>query len=847
MFNIIRVCSVALLLVANTLFAAPLSYYFPNQDQYRPNIPTPEQVLGFEVGERHIRHDQLIDYFEQLDQASELVEVRQMGYSQEHRKQIIATISSQQNLARLDEILSNRQSSTKQADNDPAVVWLGYSIHGNEISGANASLLVAYQLAAAINNNIDKLLDNLVIVIEPSMNPDGMDRFTTWVNTNRNQSVNTDHNHREHHLQWPSGRTNHYMFDLNRDWLPLTQQESRNRLRVYHHYKPNVLGDFHEMGRHASYFFQPGVPSRNNPLTPSENFDLTKLIAGYHAKALDAENRLYYSEESFDDFFYGKGSTYPDINGTIGILFEQASSRGYITDSANGILTFAFGIKNHVLTSFSTLTAASDNKTKLHNYRHQFYQQIEDLADEDDFAGFLFTEPHDRSRLNAFLELLSQHQVSVYPLQKDYQDDDNTYQAQHSFFVPLEQAQYRLVKTLFNKVTTFNDNTFYDVSGWTMPLAYNISFTKVETNRGLSISSTPWQKTANDVMRPASDAYAYAFHWDDYLAPKLLNKLLNAGIRAKVNTKKFSALVANERMSFDRGSIIIPAALQTNKNWFATLTQWQQQIGIDLYAIETGFNQGIDIGSPSLRPLNPIKVLLIGGHGISQYEAGHMLYYLDSQLNIPVSVVDTYRLSHIDFNDYSHIIMVDGNYEQLPQNSEKRFADFAQQGGTLIAQKGAVKYLANHKILNAEFVTASDIDRAFNTNGLSYEDKQTLHAEKLIAGTIFETEIDLSHPLAYGYNKPDLAIFKNSTDIITLPATPFVTVNRYQSDPLMSGYAAPQLVDLVAGNASIIAHDVGRGRVIASDANLVFRGYWPGTAKIIANSLFFSKVFSAIP
>lgn len=263
-------------------------------------------------------------------------------------------------------------------------------MHGDEISGAHAALIVAYHLAASQDKSIEQMLKETIIVIEPSINPDGMDRFANWANTFKGMTANPDPNHIEHHQHWPSGRTNHFWFDLNRDWLLLSQQESQNRLKYFHQYQPNVLGDFHEMGANGTYFFQPGIPSRTHPLTPKENTKLTQDLAKFHAKALDANERLYYSEESFDDFYYGKGSTYPDVNGSVGILFEQASSRGQQQDTVNGLLTFEYGIKNHVLTSLSTIKGTWVERNVLRKYRQSFYQDVEELAKKKKFGAILF-------------------------------------------------------------------------------------------------------------------------------------------------------------------------------------------------------------------------------------------------------------------------------------------------------------------------------------------------------------------------------------------------------------------------------------------------------------------------
>ncbi len=825
-----------------------LDYYFPDKPSYRSEIPTPKSVIGFDVGDRHVRHDQLIAYFRELAASSDMVQLDHIGYTNEHRKQVLATISSKENLANLDRILADRQSGKRLDKDAPAVVWLGYSIHGNEISGANASMLVGYYLAAAQNEAMQSLLDDVIVIIEPSMNPDGMDLFTTWVNSNRNQSLNTDPEHRTHIRQWPSGRTNHFRFDLNRDWLPLTQVESQNRVRNFHKYKPNVLADFHEMGKDATYFFQPGVLDRTNPLTPQKNIELTQLFATFHGDALDGDNRLYYSQESFDDFYYGKGSTYPDINGTVGILFEQASSRGFAQDSINGVLTFSYGIKNHVLTSFSTLKAAHKNKDELEKFRFDSVKDNLRLAEDEKFDGYLVTEPYDSYRLTNFLNLLAQHQITIYPLSKDHKVDGETYAKEHSYYVPLKQAQYRVIKTIFEKVTKFKNNTFYDVSGWTIPLAYNLTTAELKSSRSVKLAKQAWQFKAPKALNTdsLSESYAYAFTWDNYLAPKLLNKLLNKGIKARVATKGFSQYANGKLIDFKPGTIVMPAAIQQNPQWFTILAAEKAAFDIEVFALQSGLTpNGIELGSSSIKPVNPVSVLLVGGQGVNPNEAGHMLHYLDGQIGVPVSIVEIERLRRISFDRYTHVLFVDGSYGQIEGSTIDELKHWVNAGGVVFGQRRGAKWLADIGLLKANFVSRDTLTAEFDTDNLSYADKEKFSAQQRIAGTIFGTNIDTTHPLAYGYHKTFLPIFKNSTVMIEQPNAPFVSLNNFTNSPLLSGYSAKQMTNQVANKTAIMAHNSGYGRVIASSENLTFRGYWLGTSKIVANALFFAKSFSA--
>lgn len=824
--------------------AAEVEEYLPEAHQYDQNITKPEAILGFGIGERHIRHDQLVQYMEHLANNSKKVLLTDIGRTNEMRKQLLLTISHPDNLSKLPDLL-NKNSDGSDPD-EPLVVWLGYSVHGDEISGSNAALVIAYHLAASQEESVKQMLADTIIVLEPSVNPDGMDRFVNWVNTHRGTTPNPDPNHIEHHQEWRTGRTNHFGFDLNRDWLLLSQKESQNRLAYFHQYQPHVLGDFHEMGANSTYFFQPGIPSRTHPLTPKTNTDLTQLLATFHGAALDNDNRLYYSQESFDDFYYGKGSTYPDINGGVGVLFEQASSRGFQQDSINGLLTFEYGVKNHVLTSLSTIKGAWQNQNKFKTYRKKFYQESEKLAKKEKYAGYLLTEKHDEYRLNVFLNKLRQHGIDVFPLTKDFRLDGNLYSSTNSYYLPLAQKQYRVIQALFNQQTNFQDNTFYDVSGWTMPLAMDINFQKVGRTWGMDIAESPWRYVEQPLIEIENDAYAYAFEWHEFMAPRFLNQLLSKGIQTRVATKTFTSVIDSTEKSFATGTIVIPAGIQKNDNWRQVLKELSTENSLNLYSLSTGLTiKGIDIGSRSMSPIDPIKVLLIGGKGSSQYEAAEILYYLDDTLNIPVTVVEQARLSRIDLQSYTHVLLVDGEYKALAESTVKKLKSWVRNGGVIFGQKRAAKWLSTNELLKADIVTKEHLDDLFDTDDLTYQDKESLAARKRIAGAIFETKLDVSHPLAYGYTDEQLAVFRNGTVIMETTEQPFFTVAEYTPSPLMSGYTDRNLVNKIANNPAIIAHNYGNGRVIATGDNYTFRGYWLGSAKLIANSLFFAKAFSA--
>ena len=310
-----------------------LDYYFSQQDitTLNQNIPTPESVIGHQVGKWHITHDKLVEYMKKLASSSERITIEERGKTFEDRPLILLTITSEKNHKNIKEIQKNHIDLTNASEKPnlektPIVVYQGFSIHGNEPSGSNSALLLAYYLAASNSEFTNELLDSTIILLDPSFNPDGLQRFAYWANTNKNINLNPDTNDREYSEVWPGGRTNHYWFDMNRDWLPVQLPESRVRIETFHKWLPNILTDHHEMGTNSTFFFQPGVPSRTHPLTSKLNQDLTRKISKYHVKALDEIGSLYYSEEQFDDFYYGKGSTFPDINDDDSIPYQEQNA-----------------------------------------------------------------------------------------------------------------------------------------------------------------------------------------------------------------------------------------------------------------------------------------------------------------------------------------------------------------------------------------------------------------------------------------------------------------------------------------------------------------------------------------
>lgn len=828
----------------------PATAYLPDDVSYDPAIPTPESVLGAGVGEWHVRHDQLVSYMYTLAEASERISIEETGRTHENRPLVLLTITAPENRGNIDAMRKQHIAAYKEGsdvnDNAPLIFYMGYSIHGNEPSGSNASMLIAYYLAAAQGDKIDQLLSNNIVLLDPSYNPDGLSRFAQWANMHKGKQLVADPQTREHEEGWPSGRTNHYWFDLNRDWLLLTHPESRARIRQFHQWRPHVLTDFHEMGTNSTYFFQPGVRSRKNPITPDGNVTLTEALAEYHAKALDENGELYFSEEDFDDFYVGKGSTYPDVHGSIGILFEQASSRGHLQDSINGPLSFSDTIQNHVTTSLSTFEGALANKPAILGYQRQFVKDTNKLAKDDDVAGYVVAKSGDHGRFNAMLELLKQHDIQYDVVNEDSDVDGFTAKANNAIFIPVVQPQYRLVKSLFSTQKNFENNTFYDVSTWNIAMAFNLDYQAVGTRdarRVKTAANASLSQPAIDKALP-TDAYAYAIDWQDYYAPAMVQALLENDVTLRSAGKAFTGtLTDGQNREFAPGSIIIPTGLSQPDNLIDLLTEQSQALNLPVLALSTGLTtRGIDLGSRNMVPIEQPKVLLVGGEGTSQYEVGEIWHYLDTRVGMPVTLVEQRRLGRVSLTDYSHIIMSSGNYFGLDEAATDAINNWVNQGGVLIGQKSALELFAEQQWLDIDIVGEDTIDEAFDTSAMRYADRDDLYARKLVAGSVYNASIDNSHPLFYGYSGNTLPMFKTSNMVVESDNSPFTTVARYTPSPLMAGYSADELQKLIGNTTAAIAQRQERGVVIGFVDNTQFRGYWYGTSKLMANAIYQSAL-----
>ena len=810
-----------------------LDYYFSEFETPNSSIPTPKEIIGHEVGEWHVTHDKLVQYMYALADASNRITIEDRGKTFEGRPILLLTITSEDNHNNINQIITNHKKITEYNENistekQPIVVYQGFSIHGNEASGSNASLLLAYYLAASDSDFVHELLKNSVILLDPSMNPDGLQRFAYWANINKNINLTSDPNDREYNKVWPGGRTNHYWFDLNRDWLPAQLPESQARIKSFNKWIPNILTDHHEMGTNATFFFQPGIPSRTHPLTPDLNQKLTKEIAKFHVESLDKIGSLYYSEESFDDFYYGKGSTFPDINGSIGILFEQASSRGHVQDSDNGLLRFPFTIKNQLTTGLSTLKAANNLRLEILDYQKSFYKEAAKESSKYKNEAIIFGNSKDRYRTKKLAEILERHEIEIYSLDNDVKHKNKTYRKGYAYIVPKNQKKYRLINAMFETRTEFLDSLFYDVSSWTLPLAFNLDY---DLNFNGDYSKKVEQLKFNKNISIEKSNYAYLMEWHEYLSPNALNELLYNEVIVKVATKKFKL----EGKEYDYGTILIPVQNNNHVKLNKLLSDISRDCNIEINPVKTGYAEGPDLGSNNFRRLYKKNVAMLVGDGITAYDAGEIWHLLDTRFELSLTKLDIRNFNKIDLSKYTTLIVPNSSISSKLVTD--KISEWVKSGGNLIAYKNSINWLKKTKLIEVK-----ELKNDISAKNISFEERSAFFGAQRIGGAIFNTKIDRSHPINFGQTNTTMPIFRNSTIFIEKDKESYNNPILYTDNPLLSGYISEENIDLLKSTSPIKINKIGKGKVIYLTDNTNFRAFWYGTNKILMNAIFFGNI-----
>lgn len=816
--------------------AEKTDYFFAPEIIFDSEIPTPEEFLGYEIGSRITEHSRINAYYEKLAELSDRTSLIEIGQTHEKRRLYVLIVSSPENIRDLDKYKEVRKKVRQgEKPDSPLVVFLGNAVHGNEISSSEAALLSAYYYVAAQNDFVKKQLEEGIYFIDPVRNPDGQERFASWVNSNASvNSYNISRFDREHTEGWPRGRGNHYWFDLNRDWVNIVHPESKSRVAFYQDWLPHVQADHHEMGANSTFFFEPTDPDGNESrFVPQSTYQLNRLFADYYARALDKIGSFYYTKESYDNKNPNFGSTYPDYNGGVGILFEQGSSRGLQQESENGIVTLPFTVRNQLVTSIATVEAAIAHRDALFDLQKEFFTP---RRGKEAAKSYIIGDSYDLSRLHKFIQLLLDHRLEVYENTNDIIIDSIRYEKGKSFIIPAGQPNSALVGIIFDDIKDYEDPSKLGYgAGFSVAYSTGLSYgITTSSSRGARVQILPQVYAGS--LQPSE--YAYLVDYRDSKSQQLLFRLLEKDILVKSAFRPFSINTDKGEKDFSYGSLLIPVKNQSiaSSGLYAVLKELGEQEKIDIIPVSTGYNvKGADLGSSTFKRIEKPKVLVVTGGDISSLEAGEVWHLFDQQLKYELVRVDSDVFRRVPLLEFNRIVFVTGNYSFLNDSDIDNLKSWVRNGGVLITLNGASRWAISNKIVSAGFVERPDTAAQKRDRGVSSRSFERF------ATSIFQTKINLEHPLAFGLTNEKLPVVREST-LFLAPSSNAVSV--YTDDPLLNGYISSAHLEKLKGSASILAYNSGRGSVVLFAENPLFRGIWDGTGRTFVNAVLFGNNIS---
>jgi len=812
----------------------PILAFLITSTFFAQSIQSPEEFLGYKLGERFTRHHKVVEYFTYVSNQLSNVELEKYGETNEHRPLYVTYISSQKNMDNLEQIRLKNLGQTglknDQGANETAIVWLSYNVHGNEASSTEAAMGTLYKLVTEKK----AWLENTLVIIDPCINPDGRDRYVNWFNQVSNTPYTADRNAREHDEPWPGGRPNHYLFDLNRDWAWATQVESQQRLQVYNKWLPHVHVDFHEQFINNPYYFAPAAEPYHEIISTWQR-DFQTQIGKNHAKYFDQKGWLYFTKESFDLLYPSYGDTYPTYMGAIGMTYEQAghgmAGLGINTDHGYE-LTLKNRVAHHTTTGLSTVEMSSNNASKLNSEFKKFFNN----------SGLMYKSyvlrNENKDKTDRLIHLLDMHEIE-YEFTNKGQIRGYNYQNQREgrmnvsdkdLVVHTDQPKGKMVKVLFEPNAKLADSLTYDITAWSIPYAHGFKAIASKTK----VSS---RKDVIDGMvfnNPAPSSYAYLSKWNSLEDATFLAQALDAGIKVRVSEKDFNV----EGNSYKKGTLLFLRHDNREKNFDNKLTTLANKYGRTLKSVQTGFvSSGKDFGSYSVNPINKQKVMLLSGEGTSSLSFGEIWHFFEKQLHYPVTVTNTDSFGRADLSQYDVLVIPNGYYGRSVESQLEKVKKFAQSGGTVIAIGNALRIFAD-KEGYALKTKKSESEEKPAANLTPYEDLEREGANYLITGAVFKSKVDDTHPLAFGYGSEYFSLKLGSSTYEYLQNGS--NVAYFTKDATnVSGFAGRKAVTKVPESLLIGEERKGRGSIIYFVDNVLFRSFWDNGKLFFVNAVFF--------
>ena len=864
--------------------AAPAEFW-PGA-RYEARIPTFRQVLGYEAGERITSPAGILRYLDALAGASPNIKIIEYGTSWEGRKLVYAVVGSETNLKKLDGIRAavarfadprktSAEEARRMAGSLPAVVWLGAGVHGDEISAPEAALLTAYHLLAARGDKmVDAILANDLVLLDPLQNPDGRERFLDYYEQTRGAEPDDNPLAAEHNEPWPDGRYNHYLFDLNRDWIALTQPEIRGEMTVLREWLPLVAVDLHEMGSNSTYFFSPEADPYNPNLTATQKENL-KLFGRNNARWFDQYGFDYFTREVYDAFYPGYGATWPSYYGAVAMTYEQASSRGLAVRRADGsTLTFRETIRHHFVASLATLETAAQNREKLLTDFHQYRASAIEEGAKEPVKEYILPRGRDASATDKLAAILEEQGVEVLRATAAFRSGGREYPA-GTYVVRMAQPAMRLIHTLLDAQTAMDErflkaeetrrqmkqrSEIYDVTAWSLPLLFNVeAVASGAVAEGRFEAARPERIPAGE-LHGAAATVAYVSPWGSEAAGRLLAAALRRNLKVASGDRSFSLA----GRSYPAGSLIFkvhdnPADLTE------TLARLARETGAQIYATDTGWvEDGVNFGSRSVLPLRKPSIALAWDIPAGAAAAGATRFVLERQYGYPVTLVRAEQLGTADLSRFNVVILPPGgDYKTVfDEDGIEHLKDWVDAGGTLVALGNAVDFLADGKVDLLSFARENALGAAEEPEEQKDEedekktrvpgteiasDSQYRDATRAVAetpdsapGAILRARVQPGSWLTAGAGETVNAMVTGSA--IYSPVKTDQGVNAVYFEPadqlVAGGFLWDENRRQMAYKPLVVTQDSGRGVVVGFTADPNFRGMLDGMNTLFLNAVF---------
>ncbi len=798
---------------------------------FTQQLKSPAEFLGYELGSKFTPHHRVVDYCEHLAQhAKNQVKLQYYGKTYEDRPLLLLHISSEDNIKSLETLrLAHLQSTNGGSGSGKSIVWLSYNVHGNESVSTEASMQTLYELLTSRQ----EYLENTIVIVDPCINPDGRDRYVNWYRQVKNTPFQPDPLSREHHEGWHSGRSNHYMFDLNRDWAWLTQVESQQRIVEYNRWLPHVHVDFHEQGVDYPYYFAPAAEPFHEVITDFQR-EFQTIIGKNHARYFDAKGWLYFTRERFDLFYPSYGDTYPTYNGAIGMTYEQGGGgrAGLATlTNTSDTLTLKDRIAHHLTTGLSTVEVASKHSDQLnrefasffgsHRYRYKSYLLKGGEDQLRKLASWL-----DKHHIDYGLGTGTTVKGYRYNTQKteSFRSDDQT------LVIGTDQPKGTLVKVLFEPDAKLTDSLTYDITAWSLPYAYGLDALASETK----VASRKYTLDQTEIQDITSEAYAFFTDWNSMDDARFLAELLQEGIRVRSAREAF----ISDDKKYQRGSLIITKKdNETNGHFIDVLSKTAEKHHQILYPTQTGWvDNGKDLGSRHIKMVKNPRIAMIGGSPTSTYNFGEIWYFFEQDLKYPLTILNADGLKTTPLSAFDIIILPHGSgyKDYMSEPLLDKLRKWTREGGQMILVGGAIKGVAGKEGFK---IKSREIKKDSTEADLNpYHQTARDRLKEDVKGAIFKTWVDPSHPLAFGYENQYYTLKRRNGSYDLLQSGNVVAI-REETTPV-AGFAGSETPERLINSLVFGVEDVGKGRIVYFVDNPLFRGFWENGKLFFANALF---------